>query len=135
MAVLIKGGRVIDPGHLDDIKDILIDGGQIVALADPGTLIDTGQVISAQGLIVTPGLIDVHVHLREPGHEYKETIASGCQAAAAGGFTAVAAMPNTLPVNDSAQITRFILEKAAQAGAANVFPVAAISRGLAGRIR
>jgi len=137
MAVLIKGGRVIDPGRLDEVKDILIDGDRIAAIVDPAkaaTLaMDSVEVVAAQGLIVTPGLIDVHVHLRQPGHEYKETIASGCRAAAAGGFTAVAAMPNTVPVNDNAQITGFILEKAGQAVGARVYPVAAISRGSAGQ--
>lgn len=135
MAVLIKGGRVIDPGRLDAARDILIEGAKITAVIDPAAAggLDNVEVIDAAGLIVAPGFIDAHVHLREPGHEYKETIASGCRAAAAGGFTAVAAMPNTSPVNDNAQVTRFILAKAAEAGAARVLPVGAISRGLAGK--
>jgi dihydroorotase len=143
MALLIKGGRVVDPGHLDDRRDVFIDQGKIVAIVDPekppaplpwqGRGPDALRVVEAAGKIIAPGLVDMHVHLREPGHEYKETIASGCRAAAAGGFTAVAAMPNTTPVNDNGQVTRFILEKAALAGSARVCPVGAISRGLAGK--
>jgi dihydroorotase len=91
------------------------------------------QIIDASGKIVTPGLIDMHVHLREPGQEHKETIATGCRAAVAGGFTAVCCMPNTNPVNDSRQVTELILEKASKANLARVYPVAAISKGLAGK--
>ena len=143
MLIKIQGGRVIDPGRLDTIADILIEDGEIVALSEPGET-DVGspetqlpdsalQVIDAAGKIVCPGLIDMHVHLREPGHEHKETIASGSRSAAWGGFTAVCAMPNTSPVNDNCEITEFILEKAAHANGARVYPVAAISIGLQGR--
>ncbi|HLD48071.1 MAG TPA: amidohydrolase family protein, partial [Desulfobaccales bacterium] len=101
MSLLIQGGLVVDPAQaLAAPRDLLIEAGQIVALEAPGTISAEGRrVIEAGNLVVTPGLIDMHVHLREPGEEYKETILSGTQAAAAGGFTAVAAMPNTRPVN------------------------------------
>ena len=135
--VVIKGGRVVDPGHLDGIYDIYIADGRIVDIVDP----DGGSPPSAEGIeaipaagkIVTPGLIDMHVHLREPGFEYKETIASGCLAAARGGFTAVCSMPNTEPVNDRAEVCRFILAQAAKSGVGvRVFPIGAISRESAG---
>jgi dihydroorotase len=135
MDMLIRGGRVIDPGHCDGVADLFIRDGQIAGMTHGGsreTPPEGCRVIDATGLVVTPGLIDLHVHLREPGHEYKETIASGCRAAAAGGFTAVCAMPNTLPVNDCAQITEFILFQARAAAAARVYPVAAVSPGLKG---
>ena len=103
------------------------------APAGEATKGDADRIIDARDLLVVPGLIDIHVHLREPGHEYKETIASGCRAAAAGGFTAVCAMPNTLPVNDNGQVTRFVRNQARAAQAARVYPVAAITRGLEGR--
>ena len=92
----------------------------------------SAEVFDANGLIVSPGFIDLHVHLREPGEEYKETIASGAAAAVAGGFTSICAMPNTRPVNDNASVTRYIIEKAREAGLANVFPVGAITRGIEG---
>jgi len=135
MPILIKGARVIDPGHLDDIRDVLISKGRIEAVQPVGTLAAEGdgvREIEARGLWLTPGLVDMHVHFREPGQEYKETILSGAQAAVAGGFTAVCTMPNTKPVNDDETVTAMILSKAAQAGLVRVFPVAAISKGLKG---
>lgn len=134
MGRLIKGGLVVDPSQgLQATRDLLIEAGKIAALESPGVIpTDPHQVIDAQNLVVSPGLIDMHVHLREPGEEYKETIASGGRAAAAGGFTAVAAMPNTQPVNDCAAITGYILEKARQAPGPRIYPVAAISQGSQG---
>jgi len=144
MLVLIKGGRVIDPGNLDGIMDILIKDGKIAEIKEQGSGVeeqrsgirDQGsgiRVIDAAGKIVVPGLIDMHVHFREPGHEYKETIKTGCLSAAAGGFTAVCTMPNTNPVNDNAQVTEYILKKARLANTVRVYPVAAISSGLRGK--
>ncbi|MDL1969093.1 MAG: amidohydrolase family protein, partial [Deltaproteobacteria bacterium] len=134
MPVLIKNGRVIDPGNIDGIMDILIKDGKISEIKEqkPGVR-DQGseiRIIDASGKIVTPGLIDMHVHLREPGHEYKETIESGCLSAANGGFTAICPMPNTNPVNDNRQVTEYILKKA---DTVRVYPVAAISKGLNGK--
>jgi dihydroorotase len=135
MQTLIKGARVLDPGTMDGYKDILIDGTMIAAVLDPSDALQKRadiRVINAGGLLLVPGLMDIHVHLREPGHEYKETIATGLAAAARGGFTAVCAMPNTVPVNDNSQVTSFILEKARLAAKAKVYPVGAISKGSAG---
>ena len=146
MRILISGGRVVDPGNLDGKMDILVDDDKIVKIvktvsgenSPPDKLHDkpydktVDKVINASGKIVTPGLIDMHVHLREPGHEYKETIESGCVAAVSGGFTAVCCMPNTNPVNDNRQVTEYILKKAGEAGCARVYPVGAISKGLKG---
>jgi dihydroorotase len=179
MLTLIKGGRVIDPGNLDSIMDILIEDGKIVEVKEQrsevrgrksevrgrksevgsrksevgsqrsevgGQRSEVGgqssklkaqssklKVIDASGKIVTPGLIDMHVHFREPGHEYKETIKTGCMAAAFGGFAAVCTMPNTNPVNDNSQVTEYILKKAGLADLVRVYPVAAISPGLQGK--
>jgi dihydroorotase len=138
--VLIQGGRVVDPGNRDEIADILIDKGKIAAVASAadGGLSPLSEgypdlaVIDAKGKIVSPGLIDMHVHFREPGYEYKETIQSGCMAAAHGGFTAVCTMPNTSPVNDDKKNTEFVIQRAQQADGARVYPVAALSRGLKG---
>jgi dihydroorotase len=132
--MLIKGALVVDPGQrLEAPMDLLIADGKIAELSPPGTIpIDGRRVLEAQGLVLTPGLIDMHVHLREPGEEYKETIESGARAAVKGGFTAVACMPNTKPVNDNASVTRFILEQAKAAALARVYPVAAISMGSLG---
>jgi dihydroorotase len=130
MKTILKGGRVIDPANGRDGEfDVLIDNGTIARVGK--TLpVDGAEVFEIRrGWIVTPGLVDVHVHLREPGQEHKETIASGTASAAAGGFTAVACMPNTDPVNDHAGITEFILKKAAEAGRARVYPIGAVSLG------
>jgi len=133
MKVLLKGGRVIDPAAgRDGDFDVLIDDGRI-ALVDKDLPRNGCQVFELKkGWIVAPGLIDIHVHLREPGQEHKETIASGAAAAVAGGFTAVACMPNTDPVNDHAGITQFIVKKAAEANLARVYPIGAVSMGSKG---
>jgi dihydroorotase len=130
--ILIKGGRVIDPETgLDRVTDVLVEKGKIASIGGQKAK-DKDRVIDASGKIVTPGLIDMHVHLREPGHEYKETVASGCLAAAHGGFTTVCCMPNTDPVNDNQSVTDYILKKAKMADTVRVCPVGAISRGLRG---
>jgi len=135
MLTLIKGGRVIDPGNLDGIMDIVVENGKIVEIKK-GVLINGDNteltIIDASQKLVVPGLIDMHVHLRDPGHEYKETIETGGLAAAFGGFTAICCMPNTDPVNDSRQVTEYILKKAKKADTVRVYPVAAISKGLRG---
>lgn len=137
MKLVIKGGRIIDPSQqLDRVADLLIEDGRVKSIENPGdanfTPASDCQVFDASGLIVAPGFIDLHVHLREPGEEYKETIASGTAAAVAGGFTSICAMPNTVPVNDNASVTRFIIAKAREAGLARVFPIGAITRGSKG---
>lgn len=133
-SLVIRGGHVIDPSAgIDALKDILIRDGRVAEIASPGKLksANGAQALDATGLTVAPGLIDIHVHLREPGQGYKETIATGTAAAAAGGFTAVAAMPNTTPVNDSPEVTRWML--APERGAAvRVYPIAAATRGSKG---
>ena len=132
--LLIKNGRVIDPSSgADDHLDILVDEGKIVEICQGGKKEDgVTQIIDAQDKVVVPGLIDMHVHLREPGHEYKETIRTGCQAAASGGFTSIACMPNTNPVNDNQSVTEYIMDKARREGCVHVFPIGAITRGLQG---
>jgi dihydroorotase len=132
--MLIKGALVVDPAQdLEAPMDLLIEDGKIAKLSAPGIISPEGRrVIEAQRLVLTPGLIDMHVHLREPGEEYKETIETGARAAVRGGFSAVACMPNTKPVNYTASVTRFILEQAAAAELARVYPVAAISMGSLG---
>jgi dihydroorotase len=144
MQIRITGGRVIDPGHFDGTADIVVNDGKIARIVenshhgDPEHASNAqhpeSRIIDASGKLVVPGLIDMHVHLREPGHEYKETIESGCRAAARGGFCAVCCMPNTQPVNDSRQVTEFIRARAAEANLARVFPVAAISKGIEGQV-
>jgi dihydroorotase len=133
-ALVIRGGHLIDPaGGVDALKDILLRDGRVAEIAGPGKLKHTedAEVLDATGLTVAPGLIDLHVHLREPGQGYKETIATGTAAAAAGGFTSVAAMPNTTPVNDSPETTRWM--QAPERGAVvRVFPIAAATRGSKG---
>jgi dihydroorotase len=132
MKLLIKGGRIIDPANgFDREADLLIEDGKIARIGNDSSDQQT-ETFDARGLIVTPGFIDLHVHLREPGEEYKETIASGAAAAVAGGFTSICAMPNTKPVNDNASVTRYIIEKARQVALANIYPVGAITRGSSG---
>lgn len=132
--LLIANGYLIDPTqNINAGRDLLIEDGRVASLLARGEARpEDAEVFDATGLVVAPGFIDMHVHLREPGQEYKETIASGCEAAVAGGFTSVCAMPNTDPVNDNAAVTSFIIEQAASAGLANVFPVGAITKGSKG---
>jgi len=131
MRLVLKGGRVIDPSQgIDDRLDVLIEDGRITKLARP--LTGRGRTVDVRGLVICPGFIDLHCHLREPGREDKETIATGTRAAAAGGFTAVCAMPNTDPVNDRAGITRAILDRARADGVVRVHPIGAITRGSLG---
>lgn len=132
MLILIKGGRVICPGKIDSVADILIKDGIIHKINGLCEQTKADIIIDATGKIVVPGLIDMHVHLREPGFEYKETIKTGCLSAAAGGFTAICSMPNTNPVNDNRQVTEYILKQAEKADSIRVYPVAAISPGLKG---
>jgi dihydroorotase len=134
MNILIKNGHIIDPANNVNGKfDLLIAEGKVVKLGKPGSLPAHGsEVVDATGKLVVPGLIDLHVHLREPGYEYKETIATGTAAAKAGGFTAVCCMPNTNPVNDSRSVTELILSQAAKASSARVFPIGAITKGSKG---
>jgi dihydroorotase len=133
MAMMLKGGRVIDPANgRDGAFDVLIENGTISRIGR-NLPVDGAEVFEVQrGWIVTPGLVDIHVHLREPGQEHKETVATGTASAVAGGFTAVACMPNTDPVNDHAGITQFILKKAAEAQRARVYPIGAVSLGSSG---
>ncbi len=139
--LLLQGGRVIDPSqNLDGEADLLIENGKVAALGK-GLVAGQGrkrggkeaEVVDLRGMVLVPGLIDMHTHLREPGFEYKETIATGSQAAVAGGFTSIACMPNTDPVNDNRSVTEYILRQAKACGLARVYPVAAISRGSEGR--
>lgn len=133
MSVIIRHGRVIDPGRINGPADVLIQNGKIAAVG-PGLKAPAGAtVIDATGKWVLPGFVDLHVHFREPGFEYKETIATGAAAAVAGGFTSVCCMPNTQPVNDNQSVTEFILDKARAAGLANVFPIGAITKGCEGK--
>ena len=128
--LLIKNGYVIDPAQeMNAGRNLLLDDGRVIGLmsySDP--IPDDVEIFDATGLIVAPGFIDMHVHLREPGQEYKETIASGAAAAVAGGFTTICAMPNTDPINDSAAVTRFVIEQAERARLASVLPIGAITK-------
>src|SRR4051812_44754576 len=132
---MLKGGRVVDPANgRDGVFDVLIEGGRIARVGRdlPVEGVQVFQVPS--GLVIVLGLIDMHVHLREPGQEHKETVATGTASAVAGGFTAVACMPNTSPVNDDANVTTYILEKAKAANLARVYPIGAVSRGSKGEL-
>lgn len=133
MSILIKGGRVIDPGRTVGNADVLIENGKISAVGPHLTGPSDCRIIQAQGKLVLPGFVDLHVHFREPGFEYKETIQSGSAAAVAGGFTTVCCMPNTNPINDNQAVTEFILERARLANLANVLPVGAITKGSEGK--
>jgi dihydroorotase len=135
MKKLLKGGRVVDPANgVDGVRDLLIDGERI-ARVGRDLPADGAEVVEIpSGLVVCPGLIDMHVHLREPGQEHKETVATGTAAAVAGGFTAVACMPNTSPVNDNANVTALILSRAADANLARVYPIGAVSKGSRGEL-
>ena len=130
--LLIKNGRVIDPASgFDGVADLALENGRIAAL---GVNLDFANAESydATGLVVAPGFIDIHVHLREPGIEHAETIETGARAAAAGGFTSICCMPNTVPVNDSATVTSYIVDRARKFAVTNVFPIGAITKGSAG---
>ena len=133
MDILIKNGHIIDPANnVDEKLDLLVSEGKIKKLGKPGTISGDGaQIIDAGGKLIVPGLIDMHVHLREPGFEYKETIATGTAAAKAGGFTSVCCMPNTSPVNDNRSVTEFILSQARNASA-RVYPIGAITKASKG---
>jgi dihydroorotase len=133
MKLLIKNGHLIDPASgSDDTFDILIEEGRIKQMSARIKDVPGAETIDAAGLVISPGFIDMHVHLREPGYENKETIESGMRAAVHGGFTSVACMPNTKPVNDNRSVTEYIIARSKGVGIANVFPVAAISRNLEG---
>jgi len=133
--LLIKGGRVIDPAtRTDALRDVLFDGDKIVEVAPSGKIApgQSAEIFDATGLIVAPGFIDLHTHLREPGQESSETIETGTRAAARGGFTAICCMPNTKPVNDNASVTRFILDRAKATASVRVWPIGAASVGSKG---
>ncbi len=134
MKRLLRGGHLVDPAQgIDGVRDVLLDGGSVAAIGQDLPIGPDVEVVEVpEGCVVCPGFVDMHVHLREPGQEHKETIATGTAAAAAGGFTAVACMPNTQPVNDSAAVTRAILERAALAGVVRVYPIGAVSKGMNG---
>jgi dihydroorotase len=132
MSLLIRNGRVVDPANSTDaVQDVLITDGRVERLGR-GLPATATTVLDATGKIVCPGFIDIHVHLREPGYEYKETVATGTRAAAAGGFTAVCCMANTHPVNDNRSITDYIRARAAVEGVVRVYPIGAVTRGLGG---
>ena len=135
MKKLLRGGRVVDPANgLDGPHDVLIDGDRI-ARVGRNLPVDGADVVEVPaGLVICPGFIDMHVHLREPGQEHKETVATGTAAAVAGGFTAVACMPNTSPVNDNANVTSLILSRASDARSARVYPIGAVSKGSKGEL-
>ena len=132
--ILIQGGRVIDPSQqMDTTADVLLEDGTVTAVGTNLGRPDGAEVIDARGKVVAPGLIDLHVHLREPGQEDQETVATGAMAAAAGGFSAVCAMPNTDPVSDNQAAIGFIIRQSQRARAARVYPIGAVSLGQEGQ--
>src|SRR5260370_31063281 len=135
MKLLIANGYRVEPAQgINTGRDLLIEDGRVLSVLERGQERPAGvEILDATGLIVAPGFIDLHTHLREPGAEYKETIASGAAAAVAGGWTSVCAMPNTDPVNDNPAVTRFIIEQGQAAHLANVFPIGALSKGSGGK--
>lgn len=133
-ALVLAGGWVLDPGRWNGEADVWIRNGVIDAVVSPDVCPPAGAVcVDVTGLVVLPGFVDLHVHLREPGYEYKETIATGTAAATAGGFTSICCMPNTKPVNDEPSVTRLIRMKSREADRANVYPIGAMTKGSAGR--
>jgi dihydroorotase len=133
LKLVLTGGRILDPSqNIDRPGDVVVEDGRIRAILDAGAGPSDAETVDVRGKVVVPGLIDIHVHLREPGFEYKEDIESGTRAAAAGGFTRVCCMPNTNPAIDSAAVVRQILERAAQAGCARVHPIGAATRAMQG---
>lgn len=130
---VVRGGRVVDPSQgIDGVLDLLIEDGRVARIDERIEAPEGAETTDADGLVVAPGLIDIHIHLREPGFEYKETVGTGVVAAAAGGFTAVACMANTAPVNDNRSVTEHILLEAARHPYARVYPIGAVSKGMAG---
>ncbi len=138
MSIWIKGGELVDPGRgVIEQSDIIVERGKIAKILPRGTFREAGphlKIIDASEKHVVPGLVDMHVHLREPGEEYKETIATGAKAGVVGGFTSLACMPNTIPPNDSSAVTEFILRQARKAGLARIYPIGAITVGQAGDV-
>src|SRR5208283_6028821 len=139
MKILLTGARIIDPAQkIDAATDVLLENGKIAKIGSDllksvkSKDSEKVKIIELAGMILTPGLIDMHTHLREPGFEYKETIASGAAAAVAGGFTSIACMPNSNPINDNRSVTEFIKRKAIEASLANVYPIGAISKDSVG---
>lgn len=133
MSLLIKGGRLVDPKNkVDQVVNLVIEEGRIAEISGKITSSSGSEVIDASGMILSPGFIDLHVHLRDPGQEYKEDIRSGTESAAAGGFTTVCSMPNTRPVNDNETVTQYIVEKARREGVVHVLPAGAITKGSKG---
>ncbi|MBR6637352.1 MAG: amidohydrolase family protein, partial [Lachnospiraceae bacterium] len=133
MKLLIKNGRVLDPSvNLDKVCDVLVEDGVIAEIVDTGNVAEYDEVIDALGCFVMPGLIDLHVHLREPGFEHKETIETGSKAAAAGGFTTICPMPNTKPSTDSPEMIEWVVNKAAEVSPINIIPVGAVTLGQMG---
>lgn len=134
MGLVIQGGRLIDPKNkIDQVMNLVIEGDRVAQVSSKPVDLKGREVIDAKGMIISPGFIDLHVHLRDPGQEYKEDIRSGTESAAAGGFTSVCCMPNTRPVNDNETVTQYIIEKAKREGFVHVLPVGAITKGSQGQ--